>query len=90
MALLRIILNLQMWLILEASTDCHCKNLLISNKVAIIILDEYGDASFRDIVLAERCAPNEQPRYCRINQTHAAYMPLYYILLFPRGNTGWH
>ena len=79
-----------MRLILEASTNCRRKNLLISNKVAVIIPDEYGNAYFRDIVFAERYTPNEQPRYCRINSAYAAYMPLYYMLLFPRGNTGWH
>ena len=61
MALLWIILNPQMRLILKAGTDCCYKNLLISNEVAVIILDEYSDASFRDIILAECCGPNEQP-----------------------------
>ena len=86
----RIILNPQMRLILEAGADRRRENLPTSNEVAVIIPDEYGDASFRDIVLADRCAPNEQPRYSRINSTHAAYMPLHYVLLFPRGDTGWH
>jgi len=79
-----------MRLILEASADYYRENLLISNEVAVIIPDKYSNASFRDIVLTERCAPNERPRYCRINPTHAAYMPLHYVLLFPRGDTGWH
>jgi len=79
-----------MRLILEAGTNQHHKNLPISNKVAVIIPDKYGNASFRDIMLAEYYAPNKQPRYCRINLTHAAYMPLHYILLFPCGDTGWH
>ena len=86
----RIILNPQMQLILEAGANRRRKNLLTSDEVAVIIPDEYGNASFRDIVLAERYTPNEQPRYCRINSTHAAYMPLHYVLLFPRGDTGWH
>jgi hypothetical protein len=77
-----------MRLILEASTNRRCKNLLISNKVAVIIPDEYGNASFRDIILAERYAPNKRPRYCRINLTYAAYIPLHYVLLFPYSNTG--
>ena len=79
-----------MRLILEAGANCHHKNLPTSNKVAVIILDKYSNASFRDIILAERYTPNKQPRYCRINLTYAAYMPLHYVLLFPRGNTGWH
>ena len=48
-----------MWLILKASTDWCRENLLISNKVAVIILDEYGDASFRDIILVEYCTLNK-------------------------------
>ena len=90
MAPLWIILNLQMRLILEADTDWHYKNLLTSNKVAVIILNEYSDASFRDIVLIERHAPNKQLWYSCINLTHAAYILLHYILLFPCGDTGWH
>ena len=79
-----------MRLILEAGTNRRCKNLLISNKVAIIILDEYSDTSFRDIVLAECYIPNKQPRYSCINLTYAVYMPLHYILLFPYSDTSWY
>ena len=79
-----------MRLILEASADWRRKNLLISNKVAVIIPDEYSNASFRDIMLIERYTPNKRPRYYYINLMHAVYIPLYYILLFPYGNTGWH
>ena len=39
-----------MRLILEAGTDCRRENFLISNKVAVIILDKYGNANFHDIV----------------------------------------
>ena len=77
-----------MRLILEAGANCCRKNLLISNKVAVIILDEYGNTSFYNIMLIKRYAPNKQPRYSRINLAHAVYMPLYYVLLFPCGNTG--
>ena len=82
MALLQIILNLQMRLILKASANQRYKNLLISNKVAIIILDKYGNTSFCDIMLIERYAPNKRLRYYYINLTYAAYMPLHYMLLF--------
>jgi len=50
-----------MWLILEASANYYYKNFLISDKVAVIILDEYSDASFRDIMLVECYTPNKQP-----------------------------
>ena len=79
-----------MRLILKANTNWYHKNLLISNKVAIIILDKYNNASFRDIVFLKYTTPNKPLRYCRINLVYTIYMPLYYILLFPRGNTGWY
>ena len=85
-----IILNPQMRLILEASADRCRKNLLISDKVAVIILNKYNDASFRDIILTECTTPNKPLRYCRISSVHAAYIPLHYVLLFPYGDTGWH
>ena len=50
-----------MRLILEAGANYYRKNLLTSNKVAVIIPDKYGNASFRDIILIERYTPNKQP-----------------------------
>ena len=79
-----------MRLILETSINCHHKNLLTSNKVAVIILDKYGNISFHNIILIEYCMPNKPPQYCYINLVYTAYMPLYYVLLFPHGDTGWH
>jgi hypothetical protein len=76
-----------MRLILEAGANQRCKNLLISNEVAVIIPDKYSNASFRDIILIERYTPNKRPRYYRINLIHTIYIPLYYVLLFPYSNT---
>ena len=90
MTLLQIILNLQMRLILEVSTNCRRKNLLISNKVAVIILNKYSDASFRNIILIKYNMPNKPPQYCYINLVYTVYILLYYVLLFPYSNTGWH
>ena len=77
-----------MRLILEAGANCRCENLLISNKVAVIIPDEHSNAGFRDIVLVERGMPNKPLWYCRISLAHAAYILLHYMLLFPCGDTG--
>ena len=85
-----IILNPQMRLILKVSADQCRENLLISDKVAIIIPDEYNDTSFCDIVLAEYTTPNEPLRYYYISSAYAAYILLHYMLLFPRGDTGWY
>ena len=48
-----------MRLILEANANRRRKNLLTSNEVAVIILDEYSNTTFHDIVLTDRYAPNK-------------------------------
>jgi hypothetical protein len=53
----RVIFNSQMRLVLEAGADRRRENLPTSGEVAVIIPDEYGDPSCRDIVLAERSGP---------------------------------
>ena len=79
-----------MRLVLEHGADRRRENLPTSDEVAVIIPDENGDPNYRDIVLAERGEPADRPRYHRVNATHPAYMPLHYVLLFPRGDHGWH
>ena len=79
-----------MRLILKANVDCYCENLLISNKVAVIIPNKYSGVTFHNIVHVEHCAPNQQLQYCHINSTHATYMPLHYVLLFLCGDIDWH
>ncbi len=88
MILLPIILNPQIWLILEAGVDHHYKNLLTNNEVAVIIPDKHSNAGFRDIVLAKHSMPNKPLQYCRINSTYAAYIPLHYVLLFLYSDIG--
>jgi hypothetical protein len=48
-----------MRLILEASTDWRHKNLLISDKVAVIILNKYNNTGFRNIIFVEYTMPNK-------------------------------
>jgi len=72
-----------MRLVLEEGADRGGENLPTSDEVAVIIPDEYSDPSYRDIILAERGGPADQPRCHRINATYTAYMPLYYEVLFP-------
>jgi hypothetical protein len=71
-----------MRLIIELSANCRYENLLTSNEVTAIILDEYTDASRRDLVLTVREAGRERPQIRTVNVTHATYMPLHYVLLF--------
>ena len=48
-----------MRLILKAGANYCRKNLLISDKVAVIIVDKYGDFSFYNIVLIKYNMPNK-------------------------------
>jgi hypothetical protein len=86
----RVLLNPQMRLIIESGADRRRENLLTSNEVIALIPDEYTDASRRDLVLTVREAGRERPQMRTVNITHAAYMPLHYVLLFPYGDPGWH
>ena len=48
---------------------------------------EHGvDATMRDIVLRVR---GERPQLKIISECNAAYDPLHFVLLFPRGEAGW-
>ena len=86
----QVLLNPQMQLVVEAGADRRRENLPISNEVTAIIPDEFTGASRRDLVLAVREAGQDRPRIRTVNVTHAAYMPLHYVLLFPYGDPGWH
>jgi len=89
----RIILNPQLQLLTESGADRRRANLPVANEVAMIIPEEYGEAGFRDLVLAKRNIegdPGEQSDFSRIDPNHAAYLPLHYTLMFPAGELGWH
>jgi hypothetical protein len=77
-------------LILESGADRYCKNLPTSNEVTALIPDEYTDASRCNLVLTVRKAGRKRPQMHTVNVTYTVYMPLYYILLFPYGDPGWH
>ena len=85
----RIVLNPQLQLIVESGADKRRCNLPTSNEVAMIIGNEYAESGFRDIILASRNNDN-RPHFSTINGNHASYMPLHYVLLFPRGELGYH
>jgi len=87
-----IILNPQMELIVNGDADPRRANLPTVDEVAIIVPEEYGEKGFRDIVLAKRSVNNEgvivDQRFSQINQNHAAYLPLNYVIMCSRGETG--
>jgi hypothetical protein len=63
-------------------------NLPSADEVAVILPGLEGDdtqVSRRDIILQNRTGSLQI-----INDLHPAYVPLYYVLLFPYGENGWH
>jgi hypothetical protein len=86
----QLFLNPQMRLVMESGADRRRENLPTANEVAVVLLDEFTDGSRRDILLAVRHPARNRPALSQISVTHAAYMPLHYVLLFPRGDYGWH
>ena len=78
----RILLNPQIQLIIESGANYYYKNLLINNEVIALILDEYINASRRDLVLTVCKGGREYPQIYTVNVIYIAYIPLYYILLF--------
>jgi hypothetical protein len=72
-----------MRLIIKSSVDRHYKNLLTSNEVMAIILNEYMDVSYYNLVLIVYKVSYERPQIRTVNVIHVIYMPLHYILLFP-------
>ena len=85
----RVVLNPQLQPIVESGSDKRRCNLPTSNEVAMIIGDEYAESGFRDIILASR-GNNNEPHFSTINGNHASYMPLHYVLFFPKGESGYH
>lgn len=74
-----------------------------ADEVAVILPDSSTyEADTRDIILrlrsnstdnnsSESTTENDNPSHLqRISEGHAAYAPLHYVLLFPRGEPGWH
>lgn len=58
---LRMLLSLQMHFVLGTGADRHRENLPTSDEVALIISEEYGQASRRDTVLALSNSPESHP-----------------------------
>ena len=86
----RVLLTPQMRLVIEAGADRRRENLPTGEEVTAIIPDEFTAASRRDLILAVREEGHDRPQIRKVDVTHAAYMPLHYVLLFPYGDPGWH
>jgi hypothetical protein len=77
-----------MRLIIKSNTDHYHENLLTSNKVMALILDEYINASRYDLVLIVYKVSHERLQIYIVNVIHVTYMPLHYILLFLYNDLG--
>lgn len=55
------------------------------DEVAIILPNDPSQPQSRDIILRKHGGHLQQ-----ISELHPAYAPLQYVLLFPRGENGWH
>ncbi|XP_057482346.1 uncharacterized protein LOC130769157 isoform X2 [Actinidia eriantha] len=70
----------------SVATDRRRYNLPTSDEIAVILPGDGTEVNgMRDIVLHLR-GNNE---LMRISECHPAYLPLHYVLLFPRGELGW-
>ncbi|KAJ7193539.1 hypothetical protein GGX14DRAFT_378904, partial [Mycena pura] len=71
---------------LRVSPGVHARrgNLPTADEVAVVIPDQNNTDS-RDIILRRH-----NGALLRISDLHPAYTPLYYVLLFPYGENGWH
>ena len=78
--------------------DPHRYNLPTADEVGVILPERHDfQGDFRDIVLYLRPQHYHNPsdghdhlQLHRINEGHAAYAPLHYVLLFPYGEPGWY
>jgi hypothetical protein len=77
-----------MRLVIESGANCCRKNLLTGNELAIFIPNEFGEQSRQDIVLVVYEPSYNRLQLERIDVTHATYMPLHYVLLFPYRDKG--
>ena len=63
-------------------------NLPTESEVALFLPNApMGENRPRDIVVRVR---GDRPGLQRISEFHAAFDPLHFVLLFPRGELGWH
>ena len=75
-------ISLQMHLIMKTESDeCHI-NLPTVNEMMIILLNEYNQLYFYDIVICFCHIRGAQYDFSCVHFSHAVYIPLQYPLLF--------
>jgi hypothetical protein len=88
-----VVLTAELRLIQEVGADRRRENLPRASEIAAIIPDVgpgWEKRSFRDMHLQLRSPEPGRFSLKRVDPSHAAYLPLQYVLLFPCGDPGWH
>jgi len=71
----------------DRTNNSHCYNAPTSSDVAAIMV---GDGYSENPTNRDICLRLHDKGLKRISETHPSYDPLHYVLLFPRGDDGWH
>jgi len=82
-------------IVIAPNIDIQCYNLPTSIEVAAIIPGSSNKdiQEHREVILCLRQHQADDPIWnnlIRISHLHPLYTPLHYVLLFSRGETGWH
>jgi hypothetical protein len=88
-----VVLTAELRLIQEVGADRRRENLPTASEIAAVIPDVgpgWEKRTFRDMRLQLRTENPHQLGLRRVDPSHAAYIPLAYVLLFPHGDPGWH
>jgi hypothetical protein len=88
-----VLFTAQMRLIQEVGADRQRENLPTVSEVAAIIPDispDWHKRTFRDTLLTLRNDQAGNSGLQLVDPSHAAYLPLQYVLLFPHSDEGWH
>jgi hypothetical protein len=91
-ALIDVILSPGLRIILQEKFDPRMHNLPARTEVAAFIPNaprDFGHRTYRDMGLTLRAPDTHCNALRRVDPSHAAYLPLHYVLLFPHGDTGW-
>jgi hypothetical protein len=86
----RVTLNAQLRLVVRPGADIRRENLQVVEEVAGLILDDTGESRPQELTVAFRRPEDRLNHLLRVKHSHPAYFPLGYVLLFPRGELGWH
>jgi len=78
-------INVQARLTYKPHTDRRRYNIPTGNEIAIVLPGEGMAEDGRDIILQLKGGGLQ-----RIREYSPTYIPLHYVLLFPRGELGWH